>query len=105
MLTLTPTAAEAVRTLVAGMDVDDETGGLRISSGEVTESGQSLALSLVNGPEATDEQVDERGVHVFLEPLVTDYLDDKVLDASVDSGRVQFVIMDRGPFGDGRAPA
>ena len=36
MLTLTPTATEAVRQIVARAPVDDETGGLRISAGEPT---------------------------------------------------------------------
>jgi iron-sulfur cluster assembly protein len=99
MLTLTPAAAEAVRTLIAGMDVDDETGGLRIAAGELAEPGQSLELSLVNGPEATDDKIEAGGAHVFLEPQVAEILDDKVLDASVGPGRVQFVLMNRHPFG------
>jgi Fe-S cluster assembly iron-binding protein IscA len=108
MLTLTPTAADAVRSLVAGMDVDDDTGGLRISPGEATETGHSLALALVDGPEAADDQVEEGGANVFLEPMVTEYLDDKVLDANVESGRVQFVILQQGhadPGLDGGPPA
>ncbi|HEX6022855.1 MAG TPA: hypothetical protein VFZ00_12720 [Solirubrobacter sp.] len=96
MLTLTPTAADAVRSLVAGMDVDDETGGLRISPGEVSEGSYSLALALVDGPEASDDQVSEGGANVFLEPMVTQYLDDKILDASVNQGRVQFMILQQG---------
>jgi iron-sulfur cluster assembly protein len=94
MLTLTPTAAEAVRALVSGMDVDDETGGLRIAPGETTAQGTSLELSLVNGPEATDDAVEAGGAHVFLESQVAEILDGKVLDADVHSGRVRFVLTD-----------
>jgi Fe-S cluster assembly iron-binding protein IscA len=106
MLTLTPTAADAVRALVAGTEVDDETGGLRIASGDLTTQGTSLELSLVNGPETTDNEVEAGGAHVFLEPAVAEILDDKVLDAQVDSGRVQFTLFDQPSSGaDGRPSA
>jgi iron-sulfur cluster assembly protein len=96
MLTLTPTAAEAVRALVAGAPVDDDTGGIRISAGEATPQGTALELALVDAPEAADEQIDASGAHVFLEPRVSGFLGDKVLDASVESGgQVRFSVLDR----------
>jgi hypothetical protein len=58
LLTLTPTAADAVRALVAGAPVDDDTGGIRISSGEETPQGTPLELALVNAPEPADEEID-----------------------------------------------
>jgi iron-sulfur cluster assembly protein len=109
MLTLTPTAAEAVRALVAGSPVDSDTGGIRISPGEQTAQGTALQLSLVDAPEAADEQVDSEGAHVFLEEQVAMFLDDKVLDASVESGgEVRFTLIaesDPGPSRDGGPPA
>jgi hypothetical protein len=54
MLTLTPTAADAVRALVAGAPVDEDTGGIRISSGEQTPHGTPLELALVDAPEPAD---------------------------------------------------
>jgi iron-sulfur cluster assembly protein len=109
MLTLTPTAAEAVRALVASAPVNDETGGIRISSGEQTPEGTPLELALVNAPEAADEDIDAGGAHVFLEPQVAGVLDDKVLDASVESGgHVRFTVLEPGeaqPNVDGRPPA
>jgi iron-sulfur cluster assembly protein len=95
MLTLTPTAAAAVRKLVSDTEVDENTGGLRISPGEDVEQGGTLALALVNGPEATDEDVSAEGAHVFVEPTVTELLDDRVLDAIVDGGRVRFTLFQR----------
>jgi len=95
MLTLTPTAAEAVRTLVARAEVDDETGGLRISAGDPAERGETLGLALVNGPEATDDEIAAGGAHVFLEPTVAEILADRVLDATVESGRVCFMLFNR----------
>jgi iron-sulfur cluster assembly protein len=97
MLTVTPTAAEAVRALVAGAPVDDDSGGIRISPGAQTAEGTSLQLALVDAPEKADEEIDAGGAHVFLEPQVADFLDDKVLDASVDpGGGVRFSLLDRG---------
>jgi Fe-S cluster assembly iron-binding protein IscA len=108
MLTLTPTAADAVRTLVAGAPVDDDTGGIRISSGEATPQGTPLELTLVDAPEATDEQIDAGGAHVFVEPQVAGFLGDKVLDASVESGgQVRFSVLEPRepePSRDGNPP-
>jgi iron-sulfur cluster assembly protein len=109
MLTLTPTAADAVRALVAGSPVNDDTGGIRISAGEETPQGTPLELALVDAPEAADEEIDAGGAHVFLEPEVAGALGDKVLDASIESGgQVRFSV--RGPAEDepsrdGRPPA
>ena len=94
MLTLTPNAAKAVRALVAKTPVDEQTGGLRIFPGEPG-AQEALQLALVNGPEALDEQIDEGGAHVYVEPAVSEALDDKLLDASVTSGRVQFVVVEQ----------
>jgi iron-sulfur cluster assembly protein len=95
VLTLTPTAAEAVRQLIASSPIDD-TGGLRISTGETTAAGTPLEITLVESPETEDQSVDEEGAHVFLEPEVAQFLDDKVLDASIDEGRVSFAFRDQG---------
>jgi iron-sulfur cluster assembly protein len=109
MLTLTPTAAEAVRALVAGAPVNDDTGGIRISTGEETPEGTPLELALVDAPEAADEDIDAGGAHVFLEPQVAGFLGDKVLDASVESGgHVRFSVLESGeaePNRDGGPPA
>src|SRR6266540_1767468 len=85
MLTLTPAAAEVVRQLVANSPVDD-TGGVRISAGDTTEDGTELQLRVVDRPETSDESLDEEGAHVYLEPTVAEYLDDKVLDAHLHEG-------------------
>jgi iron-sulfur cluster assembly protein len=85
MLTLTPAAAEVVRQLVANSPVD-ETGGVRISAGETTPEGTELQMQLVDQPETSDESVDEEGAHIYLEPTVAPYLEDKVLDAHLHEG-------------------
>jgi Fe-S cluster assembly iron-binding protein IscA len=106
MMTLTPTAAQAVRALVTNLDVDEQTAGLRISSGDPTAQGAALQLALVNAPEPSDQTIQADGASVFLEPSAAAALDGKQLDASVDSGRVQFVLLDDAgpPATDGGGP-
>ena len=102
MLTLTPTAAEAVRALIAVAPVDDDTGGIRISSGEATPEGTPLELALVDTPEPADEAIDVDGAHVFIEPQVAGFLGDKLLDASVETGgQVRFSVREPGEADSG----
>jgi iron-sulfur cluster assembly protein len=107
MLTLTPVAAEAVRQLVASAPVDDNEGGMRITAGETSQEGTPLQLTLVDGPEPADENVEEGGAQVFVDSGVAPFLDDKVLDAQVQSGGVAFALREQGEDGlpdmDGRA--
>jgi Fe-S cluster assembly iron-binding protein IscA len=91
MLTLTPTAAEVVRSIVA----DEPDAGLRISPGPQTETGTALEMSLVVQPEATDKEIDEGGATIYLEPQVAELLDDKVLDAVVEDGTISFSLRDQ----------
>jgi iron-sulfur cluster assembly protein len=99
MLTLTPIASEAIRQLTAQTDVPD-VSGVRISSGAQTPEGTELELALVEEPEPTDEKVDDDGATVYLEPDVAGFLEDKVLDAQVDDGRVMFLVRDDEPGPD-----
>jgi Fe-S cluster assembly iron-binding protein IscA len=106
MLTLTPTAAEAVRALVTNMEVDDSSGGLRISSGEAAAQNESLTLAVVNGPEPMDDEIAAAGANVFLEPAVSAMIDNKVLDATMEGDQVRFMLFDRGArdASDGSGP-
>jgi iron-sulfur cluster assembly protein len=108
VLTLTPVAAEAVRQLVASAPVDDDEGGMRITAGESNEQGTPLQLTLVDGPEPADESLDDAGANVFVDSSVAPFLEDKVLDAQVQSGGVAFALREQGEDGgdpsmDGRA--
>ena len=100
MLTITPTAAEAVRQLASGSGLEPDPG-LRISPGEPTPEGTPLQLDLVAAPEASDQTVEDEGATVYVESQLTGFLDDKVLDAAVESGRVRFAI---GEPGAGEVP-
>lgn len=91
MLTLTPTAAEVVRSLVE-QSPDPESGGLRIAAGDAEPDGVALELSLVGEPEALDETVEQEGATVYLDPGAAELLDDKLLDAQVADDHVTFVL-------------
>jgi iron-sulfur cluster assembly protein len=97
VLTLTPIAAEAVRRLVDDAPTDDAEG-LRIAPGHATAAGTSLELSIVEGPEVDDQEVSDGGAHVFLEPEVARFMDDKVLDAELEETGVRFSIRDQDDF-------
>ncbi len=56
MLTLTPTAAEAVRRLVDSAPTETAEG-LRIAPGHATAEGTSLEITVVDGPELDDQEV------------------------------------------------
>ena len=101
MLTLTKSAADVVRELTASAHVEEE-GGLRIAVGEQTPQGTPLTISVVEGPESDDQSIEEGGAHVFLEPPVAEFLDDKVLDAEVADEGVRFAVLDRGDMPEGR---
>jgi iron-sulfur cluster assembly protein len=91
VLTLTPTAAEVVRTLVE-QSPDPESGGLRIAASDDAGEGVELELSLVGEPEALDETVEQEGATVYLDRGAAELLDDKLLDAQVAEDHVTFVL-------------
>jgi iron-sulfur cluster assembly protein len=93
MLTMTDNAAEAVRQLSAGSGLEPEPG-LRIAPGEPTTTGTPLELSLAPGPETNDQTVETGGATVYVEEELAAFLDDKVLDASVEDWRVRFRLGD-----------
>ena len=97
MLTLTPTAAEAVRKLVDSAPTE-AAEGLRIAPGQSSAEGTSLEISIVDGPEIDDREVTEGGAHVFLEPEVAEFMEDKVLDAELEETGVRFSIRDQDSF-------
>jgi iron-sulfur cluster assembly protein len=94
MLTLTPSAEEAVRQIVANAPVDDETGGLRIAPGEPTPEGVPLEISLVDVPEPEDQDAGAADAHVYVDPRAAEALHGKLLDAQLEDGSVGFALLD-----------
>lgn len=95
MLTLTPTAAQAIRDLTASTP-EPEQSGVRISS--QGENAGSLTLTITSAPEPTDEVVEAEGARVYLDPVAATVLEDKALDAGTDDqGGVSFLVTDQNP--------
>ncbi|MGN6377744.1 MAG: Fe-S cluster assembly protein HesB [Gaiellales bacterium] len=92
-MTLTHSATDVIRDLVESSQLP-ETGGLRmeLSDPDMNGSERGLAVSLAEQPAPDDEVLDEDGVHVFLTPQVASLLGDKELDATVDEGKVTFLL-------------
>jgi Fe-S cluster assembly iron-binding protein IscA len=93
MLTITDAAAEVIRGLSSQADGSAD-AGVRIAS--QAETAGALTLSVANGPENTDKVIETGGARLFLDPTAANLLDDKALDADVDSqGAVAFLVTDQ----------
>jgi Fe-S cluster assembly iron-binding protein IscA len=89
MLTLTDNAVAAIRNLTGQQQVPDG-AGLRIAADD---SAGSLTLTLAPAPADGDEILDASGARLFLDSDAAVLLDDKALDAAVDTeGRLQFAL-------------
>ena len=89
MLTISESAAEVIKVVLAGGD-SAAGSGLRIAP-----AGDGLQASIATEPEADDEVVEESGVRVFLEPQAASVLGDKVLDAERDAnGELSLAVRD-----------
>jgi len=85
MLVLTEAAAEVVKALTSTPQAPDG-AGLRIASSAMEPGNpEALQVSAAPGPSENDQVIEAAGAHVYLEPQAAAYLDDKVLDAELDS--------------------
>ncbi len=83
MLTLTPSAAAAVTTLLDNPDLP-ENASLRLQRGVDPTGEEAIGIAIVTGPEEGDAQVPVGpATAVFLAPDVAELLDDQELDADV----------------------
>jgi iron-sulfur cluster assembly protein len=87
MLTITPQASEAIRGVLAGENVPNDSV-VRITS--QPEAG--LVVAVTDSPEPDDQIVEGDEVEVCVEPTAAQMLDDKELDATVAGGQVSFSI-------------
>jgi hypothetical protein len=71
---------------------------VRIAPGQATAEGTSLEITIVEGPEIDDQEVLQGDAHVFLEPEVAEFMQDKVLDAQLEDTAVRFSIRTRSPW-------
>lgn len=92
MLALTEDAQQAIGGI---LEQADPGAGVRIAPSAGTESDGALQLSVAPAAAENDEVIDSDGGPVFVDPAASTYLDDKVLDANVEQGRVQFELLEQ----------
>ncbi len=95
MLTLTSTAAEAVKTMAGASPELPSESGLRIQAEPTGEGQVSFGLTMVESPDVDDQVIEEAGARVFVEPQAAAILEDKILDATVVEDRVQFSLAEQ----------
>lgn len=89
MLTLTENASAIVKEIASQTEGEDT--GLRIGVEPGPEA--SFGISVTEQPEPGDQVVEQGGATVYLESNAAEVLDDKVLDAGVDTaGNVEFAL-------------
>ncbi len=93
MLTITDTAAEAIRGIVAAPELP-EGAGLRIAT-QPSAGSSSLEVTVAAPPAETDQVVSEAGARVFVEADAVPLLDDKLLDAQIEGTRVGFTLSEQ----------
>jgi Fe-S cluster assembly iron-binding protein IscA len=96
VLTITDTAAEAIRGIVAAPELP-EGAGLRIATQPEAGEAAALEVSVAETPAETDQVVDEGGARVFVQAEAVELLDDKLLDAQIDGTRVGFMLSEQQP--------
>jgi Fe-S cluster assembly iron-binding protein IscA len=93
VLALTDNATDAIERILAAPGVPMG-AGIRIAPGTAVSDGgaatNELQLSVAEKPAVGDDVIEEHGARVFVEDTVSDYLDDKQLDAEVVDERVRF---------------
>jgi iron-sulfur cluster assembly protein len=94
MLAITHGAADAIKQIVTSSQIVEE-GGIRISVEPVDNGSARLELSIAESPEPGDALVEEEGANVFVEQNAAMFLDDKVLDATIEGDRVSFLFVER----------
>ena len=95
MLTLTD-QADAIMTSLVTNQTERTRRGSASQPAEDTDGQQParFAVRVVDGPQPADQVIQGEGSPVFLDELVTDALDDKVLDANVDAeGTITFQVL------------
>ncbi len=102
VLALTQNAVDAIHAIKASSDEVPDEAGLRISAEAKEAEETSLHLTIVPAPAESDVVVEAEGEQIFLEPEVAGFLDDKVLDAQMDEGRVNFAIAPQSAGEDNR---
>ena len=82
IMSLTDAAAERVREIIA--DSDKPVAGVRVGIRNAGCAGQAYTLDYVAEPAKGDDHVEDKGVHVWVEPKATLFLLGTVMDFEED---------------------
>ena len=100
MLTLSPSAVEAVDHLLHTPEVPDD-AGLRI-----TPAGESqLTIEIAAEPAPGDQVIEEGGARVFVDSAAAPILDNAQLEARTNGDQVEFGLRTMGTESNGEGPA
>lgn len=94
MLTLSNTAADAIKQIVTSSQVGDA-GGVRLAVRTDDQNSAKLELTVTPRPAPGDARVEEDGANVFVDPSATLLLQDKHLDANMSAEGPSFSIEDQ----------
>lgn len=94
MLAITTEAAEAITGLLTREGVP-EGAGVRLASQTMPGEAPKIEVALTEGPMQKDQVIEEGPARVFVDETLTPVVDDKVLHASVEEDRVQFVLTEQ----------
>jgi Fe-S cluster assembly iron-binding protein IscA len=89
MLTIAPSAADAITMLVATNGLP-QTAGVRLGPSEVPE--RELEIHLLEEPADDDFVVDKGDAHVFIDPAIAGELEAQTLEATTVDNRVRFAL-------------
>jgi Fe-S cluster assembly iron-binding protein IscA len=90
MLALTDDAQQAIEEIIDGAE---SAAGIRIAPKVDAEVSGELQMTVVDAPDETDQVLDSGSGSLFVDAAAASFLDDKVLDASVDGDAVQFEVV------------
>ena len=89
MITLTDAAADRVKMLIESSD--DKVLGLRVGISTKGCSGMSYVFEYANEKQPYEEEIDTKGVKVFIDPMATMYLVGAEMDYVEDKLKSGFV--------------
>jgi iron-sulfur cluster assembly protein len=82
LMTLTDAAAERVREIMT--DSDRPVTGVRVGVKNAGCAGMAYTMNYVDAPSPGDDHVEDKGVHVYIEPKATLFLLGTVMDFEED---------------------
>jgi Fe-S cluster assembly iron-binding protein IscA len=101
VLAVTSGATRAIDQILSKPEVP-EGAGIRIESAGAGQSsngaepqGNAIRMVIAPEPPGGDEILEREGVRLFIEPNVSEFLEDKLLDVATDGVTVEFVLAEQ----------